>query len=450
MVQQDQFEELRDSIAELVQTGLVEQAVQRLEELHPADQADIFEDLEDEVVETLFAALNTDQKAELFEYLQDDLRGELAADLAPAELAPVLDQLDEDVAADIVQDLEPEQQEAVVSLLEEREDIAEILSYPEESAAGRMSTEYVALNRRWTVDEAINFLRQEIEDADQTFYLYVVDEGEKLTGVVGLRNLITASPDTPIAAIMSENYRSVGALEDQEVAAERMRHYNLLALPVVDAENRLLGVITADDVLDVQVEEATEDMLRMAGVGVQERAFSPVLESARRRIPWLSFNMAWAFAGAMIIGIFNGTLEDLPALAIFMPMIAGQAGNAGIQTATIVVRAISLDEVHPNDMFALLRKEWALGFIKGTIFGGVLMAVAWLTQSSMIFGLVAGGAMFINMFVASTTGVVLPLTLRRLGIDPAMIAGVFDTMLTDLFGFMIYLGLATIFITQLT
>jgi len=263
MVQQDQFEELRDSISDLVQTGLVEQAVLRLAELHPADQADIFEDLDQEIVETLFAALNTDQKAELFEYLQDDLRGELAGDLAPTELAPVLDQMDEDVAADIVQDLEPEQQEAVVPLLEEREDIAEILSYPEESAAGRMSTEYIALNRRWTVDEAINFLREEVEDADQTFYLYVVDEDEHLTGVVGLRNLITSSPNTPIAAIMSENFRSVSALEDQEVAAERMRHYNLLALPVVDADNCLIGVITADDVLDVQVQEATEDMLRM-------------------------------------------------------------------------------------------------------------------------------------------------------------------------------------------
>ena len=229
-----------------------------------------------------------------------------------------------------------------------------------------------------------------------------------------------------------------------------MRHYNLLALPVVDDEDRLLGVITADDVLDVQVQEATEDMLRMAGVGVQERAFSPVFESARRRIPWLTFNMAWAFAGAAIIGIFNGTLDKVAALAIFMPMIAGQAGNAGIQTATIVVRAISLDEVHPNDMVALLRKEWCLGAIKGTIFGGALMVVAWISQSNVYFGMVAGGAMFINMFVASTTGVVLPLTLRRMGIDPAMIAGVFDTMLTDLFGFMIYLGLATLFISHLT
>ena len=172
-----------------------------LAELHPADQADIFEDLDNDVVEPLFAALSTDQKAELLEYLQDDLRGDLAGYLSATELAPVLDQMDEDVVADIVQDLEPEQQEAVVSLLEEREEIQELLSYPEESAGGRMSTEFVALRRRWTVDEAIAFLRSEVEDADQTFYLYVVDEDERLIGIVGLRNLITASPDTPIAAI---------------------------------------------------------------------------------------------------------------------------------------------------------------------------------------------------------------------------------------------------------
>ena len=450
MVQQDQFEELRDSITGLVEQGAIQDAIRVLRELHPADQADIIEDLDDEVLEPLFAALSIGQKAELLEYVQDELRGELVADLSASELAPVLDLVDEDVAADIVQDMEPEQAEAVLTLLEDREDVAELLSYPEQSAGGRMSTDVVALRRRWTVDEAIQFLRQKVPDASQTFYLYVVDDHERLTGIVSLRNLITALPDTPIAAIMTEGALRVEVLEDQEVAAERMRHYNLMALPVVDEDGRLLGVITADDVLDVQVEEATEDIYRMAGVGVKERAFSPVLESAQRRIPWLTFNMMWAFAGAAIIGIFNGTLERVAALAIFMPMIAGQAGNAGIQTATIVVRSISLDEVHPNDMFALLRKEWALGLIKGVIFGGALMLVAWLTQSNVYFGLVAGGAMFLNMFVASTTGVVLPLTLRRLGIDPAMIAGVFDTMLTDLFGFMIYLGLATLFISKLT
>ena len=188
----------------------------------------------------------------------------------------------------------------------------------------------------------------------------------------------------------------------------------------------------------------------MAGVGVKEWAFSPVLESAGRRVPWLAFNMIWAFAGAADHQHLRGhDLDKVAALAVFMPMIAGQAGNAGIQTATIVVRSMALGELTPGYR-AVLRKEWALGLIKGVIFGGVLAWSPGHLEGQPAFGLIAGAAMFLNMLVASTTGVVIPLTLRRLGIDPATIAGVFDTMVTDLMGFLIYLGLATIFITQIT
>lgn len=450
MANQEQLEHLRERLRELVEAGDSAHAVGLLAETHPADQADLIEELEEEEREALIHAMPSPQLAELLEYLNDELRGQLLAGLPPAQIAPVLDQVDEDVAADIVQDLEPQQAQEVVQLLAERESVEELLTYPEESAGGRMSTEVVALNRHWTVEEAIEFLRKESPDANRPFYLYVVDEDQRLTGIVNLRSLVTAAPETPIAAITSDEVISVAATEDQEVAAERMRHYNLLALPVVDENNRLRGVITADSVLDVQVEEATEDIYRMAGVGVRERAFSPVWESAGRRVPWLAFNMVWAFAGATVISLFEGTLERLAALAIFMPMIAGQAGNAGIQTATIVVRSMALGELQPQDGLRVLRKEWTLGLIKGLLFGGVLGFVAGVWQGDWLFGFVAGMAMFLNMLVASTTGVLIPLTLRRLGIDPATIAGVFDTMITDLMGFLIYLGLATLLITQLT
>jgi len=450
MANQEQMEHLRERLRELVEAGDAAHAVGLLAESHPADRADLIEDLAEDEREALIHAMPSPQLAELLEYLNDDLRARLLADLPPSQLAPVLDQVDEDVAADIVQDLEPEQAQEVVQLLAGRESVEELLTYPEESAGGRMSTEFVALRRQWTVEESIQYLRSESLDDQHPFYLYVVDADHRLTGTVSLRSLVTAAPETPIAAITSDEVISVAATEDQEVAAERMRHYNLLALPVVDEANRLRGVITADSVLDVQVEEATEDIYRMAGIGVRERAFSPVWESAGRRIPWLAFNMAWAFAGATVISLFEGTLERLAALAIFMPMIAGQAGNAGIQTATIVVRSMALGELQPQDGLRVLQKEWTLGLVKGMLFGGVLGFVAGVWQDHWLFGLVAGTAMFLNMLVASTTGVLIPLTLRRLGIDPATIAGVFDTMITDLMGFLIYLGLASLLITQLT
>src|SRR5206468_1333761 len=214
------------------------------------------------------------------------------------------------------------------------------------------------------------------------------------------------------------NVISVHADFDREAAAELVRHYNLLVLPVVDDEDRILGVITADDVIDVQSEEATEDIYKMAGVGVKEWAFSPVLQSARRRVPWLGFNMIWAFAGAAIISLFQGTIEKVAAVAIFMPMIAGQAGNSGIQTATIVVRSMALGEVGLGDVARVLGKEIALGAIKGLIFGSILAIIAWVWQGNATLGVIAGLALFCNMLVAATAGVLIPMTLRRFGFDP--------------------------------
>ncbi|MGE0059620.1 MAG: magnesium transporter [Dehalococcoidia bacterium] len=450
MVDEQLREDLRDEVTDLIENDQLKRAVVTLIAQHPADQADTLERMEPEIRTQILAFYDAENLAEVLEYLDEEVRADITRDLPAEVLAPLLDRVDEDIAADIVQDLPEDRQQAVVNLMEERESVEELLSYPEESAGGVMLPDVVALRRDWTVEESLQFLRREGPEVDQPFYLYVVDADGRLSGVVGLRALVTALPETPIAAIVDSEIYSVRVDEDREVAAERMRHYSLQALPVVDADGRLRGVITSDRVLDVTVEEATEDMFRMAGVGIKEWAFSPVLESAGRRIPWLGFNMAWAFAGAVIISLFEGTLDKLAALAIFMPMIAGQAGNAGIQTATIMVRSMALGEVELSDGLRVLRKEWILGLIKGALFGGVLGLVAWVWQGHALFGVVAGAAMFLNMLVASTTGVIIPLTLRRFGIDPATIAGVFDTMITDLMGFLIYLGLATIFITQLT
>jgi magnesium transporter len=271
-----------------------------------------------------------------------------------------------------------------------------------------------------------------------------------LEGVVNLRQLIVSEPDTRIEDMMTRDVIAVSPEADQEEAARLIQHYRLRALPVVDSERVLRGIITADDVIDVITEEATEDMYRMAGVGVKEWAFSPLRDSVVRRVPWLGFNMLWAFAGASVISLFEGTIERVAALVIFMPMIAGQAGNAGIQTATVVVRSMALGEVGPGDVLRVLSKEWAMGVIKGALFGLVLGVIAWAWKGNETLGIIAGLALFLNMLVAATTGVLVPMTMRRLGFDPATIAGVFDTMVTDLMGFLIYLGLATLLISQLT
>jgi len=450
MVSEEHLENLVEVIGDLVQADKPGEAVSLLLTRHPADQADLLEELDEDQLERLFNAFSHEQAADILEHLSEDVRARIIARIPASTLAPILDRVEDDVEADIVQDLPPEQVEKLLPLLEDRKVVEQLLTHEEDSAGGLMNPDILSLKRHWTVDQTIQFLRQQKPDSTQPYYLYVVDADGRLQGVVSLRDIVIAEPVTLLEDIMSTDVISVDARTDREVAAERMRHYNLLGLPVVDDEGRLLGVITADDVLDVQVEEATEDIYKMAGLGIKEWAFSPVLESASRRVPWLAFNMMWAFAGASIITIFQDTISRVAALAIFMPMIAGQAGNAGIQTATIVVRSMALGELTPADIGRMLRKEWVLGLIKGVLFGSVLAGVAWIARSDMTFGLIAGAAMFLNMLVASTTGVVIPMTLRRLGMDPATIAGVFDTMVTDFMGFLIYLGLATLFISRLT
>lgn len=449
MANQEQLETLRDDIRLLMEDGALERAIELLEDMHPADQADLIEHLDEEDRERLVRLLPAEQLGDVLEYLEEGVRTALVAELPADILAPALNQLDEDVAADIVQGLEPEQALVVVPLLEYRESVEELLRYPEESAGGRMSAEFVALRRNWTVEESIDFLRRESPDDQHPFYLYVADDEGRLIGTVSLRALVTAAPETPIAAIMTEEVLNVLATEDQEVAAERMRHYNLLALPVVDEQGRLRGVITADDVLDVQVEEATEDIYRMAGLTEEERIFRPIRQAVPPRLAWLSLNLITAFMAAATVNFFEGTIERVAALAVFMPMVGGMGGNAGIQTITLVVRSIALGEIEARDAKRVLLHEAQIALIKGVFIGIVVGLLAWVWKGNSWLGLIVGLALLANIANATLVGVVVPLALRRLKVDPALASGVIVTTFSDVVGFFVLLGMGALLITRL-
>jgi magnesium transporter len=307
----------------------------------------------------------------------------------------------------------------------------------------------VALQRRWTVEEAINFLRTESPDNTHPFYLYVVDDEGKLIGTVSLRSLVTATPETPIAAITSEEVLSVQATEDQEVAAERMRHYNLLALPVVDDEGRLHGVITADDVLDVQVEEATEDIYRLAGLAEEERIFRPIREAVPQRMLWLGFNLTTALVAAAVVSLFEGTIERVAVLAVFLPMVGGMAGNAGLQTLTLVVRSIALGEIEPRDGARVIRHEATIALVLGLAIGGGVGLLAYVWHGNAWLGLIVGVALLANIANAMMSGAVVPMVLRRFNLDPALASGVIVTF-SDVVGFLVFLGLAALLLERLT
>jgi len=439
-----------DRIEELLSGDNVEGAAELLADMHPADQADLYDRLDDAERETMLALLSTEARAQLLEHLDEETLEEIAQRLPRVELPRVLDLTKNDIAADALRMLPPAEAALALAQMKTASEVTPLLIHPDESAGGLMTRGFVALHKDMTVGEAMTLLRARKPLAEEAYYLYVLDARNRLEGVVNLRQLIVAERDVRIEDVMTRDVVSVRPDTDQEEAAHLLQHYRLRALPVVDESGVLSGIITADDIIDVIQEEATEDMYRMAGVGVKEWAFSPLRESVIRRVPWLSFNMAWAFAGAAVISLFEGTIQKVAALAIFMPMIAGQAGNAGIQTATIMVRSMALGEVKVSDIARVLAKELTLGAIKGAIFGSVLGLIAWVWKGNEVLGLVAGVALFCNMLVAATAGVLIPMTLRRLGFDPATIAGVFDTMLTDLMGFLIYLGLATLLVDQLT
>jgi magnesium transporter len=439
-------ERLRD----LLHGNDIEAARALLEDLHPADQATLFDELEEDERRTMLSLLAAEQLADLFEHLDEDLRKEVVDEMPRVTLAKVLDLVENDIAADVLREMPPSDAAHALSQMSSAQEVLPLMRHEDETAGGIMNSGYVTLHQDMTVEEAIAFLRATKPLAEEAYYLYVLDSLNRLKGIVSLRQLIVSTPHSRIADVMVDDFVAVKPDTDQEEAARELQHYRLRTLPVVDDDGVLRGIITSDDVIDVIQEEATEDMYRMHGLPGDESIYAPVSVSARKRIPWLALNMVTAFFAGAMVAIFEGTIEKAAALAVFMPIIAGQGGNAGIQTVTIVVRSIALGEVEAKDAGDVLRKEIALGLIRGVLFGVFVGAVAYAWQGEWAWGLVVGGAMLLNMIVAGLMGTFIPLGMKALKLDPAIASGVFLTTFTDVLGFLFLLGFATLMIDQLT
>jgi len=437
-------------LRDLLHGDNVEAARELLAATHPADQADLFDGLDGDERRTMLALLSAEGVADLLEHLDEELREEVVKEMPRATLAKVLDQMENDIAVDILREMSPAEAVLALSQMRTATEIMPLLQHEDESAGGIMTRGYVALHKDMTAEEAMAFLRATKPVAEEAYYLYVLDGMSRLQGIVSLRQLIISDPNTRLEDVMASEVVSVLPDEDQEEAARLLQHYRLRSLPVVDAEGILQGIITSDDVIDVIQEEATEDMFRLAGLPGDDSIHASVALSARRRIPWLTLNLLTAFAAAGMVAIFEGTIEKVAALAIFMPIIAGQGGNAGVQTVTIVVRSIALGEVESGDAWRVLSKEIALGIIRGVLFGIIVGVIAMAWQGEWAWGVVVGGAMLLNMVVAGIFGTFIPLGLRFLKLDPAVASGVFLSTFTDILGFLFLLGFATILIDHLT
>ena len=366
------------------------------------------------------------------------------------EIARLAQEIPSDDAAALIDSLPKELSIAVLDLMRPKESgvVEHLLEYDDQTAGRIMNPHVFALSEDLTVGEAITEL-QGARDVEMVFYLYVVDGRRHLVGVTSLRRLLLVSPETPLKRIMTTDVMSAQVETDQEEVAQEVASYNLLALPVVDKENKLVGVITVDDVIDVIKDEATEDIYRLAGVAGDEHSFTPPLESLRKRLPWLGVNLVTAFFAAIVVALFEGTIERVTALAVFMPVVAGMGGNAGTQTLTVIVRGIALGELSWGNSRKALFKEVAVGIGNGLVLGLIAAVVAWGMRGNLAIGLLLGAAMIVNMFVAATAGTLIPLGLRAANVDPALASSVFITTMTDVFGFLSFLGLATLFLGYL-
>jgi magnesium transporter len=418
-----------------------------LEPLHAADIADILEQIRAAERASLLRLWGREIDGEILSEIDESIREEVIESLAPEVLAEAVRELDSDDVVDILEDLEEPAQARILQSLEagDRVAIEQSMAYPEYTAGRLMQREVVTAPQHWTVGECIDFLRAEDWLPDQFYHVILVDPRMKPVGYVTLGRILSARREVRLDTITEDSFRTLAATTPDAEIAWVFNQYHLISCPVVDAGGRLVGVITIDDAMSVLDEEHQEDMLRMAGVGDEASLSDGVWSTVGQRFPWLAVNLVTANLAALVIGQFEATIAVIVALAALMPIVASMGGNAGTQSLTVAVRALATRDLTPSNAGRVVRRELAVGVLNGLGFALIMGGIAWLFYGRDVWlGVVIGSAMLINLTVAALAGVLVPLTLNRLKLDPALASGTFVTTVTDVVGFFAFLGLATL------
>jgi len=416
-----------------------------LEDLHPADVADLMGFLTAEHRSVVVQWLPPELLAESLPEMDDGIREKVLERVPSATLAEALQELDSDDAASVVEDLEDDQRERVLAAMPEvdRAAIETSLAYPEDSAGRLMQREFMAAPQFWNVGDTIDHVRAQGDDLPELFFdIYVVDPMNRPVGGVAISRMLRSPRATPLIELM-EPVNAIEVDVDQEEVAYIFEKYHLISAPVVDTGGRLVGQLTVDDVVNIIQEENREDILRLAGVADEDRS-SSVFEIVRGRVPWLGINLFTAMLGASVIALFEGTIQQIVALAVLMPIVSAIGGNAGTQALTVTVRALATRELNASNALRTFWREMAVGLANGFVLAPLIGLAAGFWFQDWRIGAVIGAAMILNLLVAATVGVLTPLTLSKLKFDPAVSSAVFVTATTDFFGFLIFLGLATI------
>ncbi len=457
-MQSQKFSLMLDSVRRLMRGGATARALNVLRKGRPADVAQVLHALSDLDRKAVFIALaqsETKLAAASLSELSLEEGVALLKTLGPTEIAHVLQELPSDDAALFVAELPEELREQLLDLMkvETSTDVQELLSFAEGTAGRIMTPAVFALNEDLTVGESISNIQNASRDVELVYYLYIVDDRNHLVGVSSLRQLLLVPPTTPLKKIMGTDVISVRTDAPQEEVARVVERYNLLGVPVVDEEHKLVGIVTVDDVLDVIREEATEDIYALSGVSSDEGATSPPLRSMRLRLPWLLVNLATAVLAATVVHSFEATIEKVVVLAALQSIVAGMGGNAATQTLAVIVRGLALGEVTLENSRRVLVKEVLVGVANGLVNGVVaaVIVLVWFGFSAKMFiiGGIIAAALMINLVIAAAAGTIIPLVLKRLKADPALASTVFVTTCTDVGGFLSFLGLATLFVKYL-
>jgi magnesium transporter len=415
-------------------------------ELHEADTGDLIEALDPELRPQLIELMGKDFDFSALTEVDDTVREEILEELEPETVAEGVRELDSDDAVYILEDLDRQDQVEILQQLPptERVVLERSLLYPEESAGRRMQTEFIAVPPDWNVGQAIDYMRETVDLPDRFYELYVTDPAGKFLGAVALDRLLRTKRPVPVIELMDEDRRRVRATEDQEEVARQFERYNLVAAPVVDEDDRLVGVLTFDDIVDVIEQEAEEDIKALGGVSAYEELSDSVWDIVKARFPWLLANLGCALVAAWVIGQFSSSIEKMVALAVLMPIVASMGGNAGTQTMTVAVRALATRELSNANALRVARRELMVGIMNGIGFAIIMgsVAAAWFGLADLLP--VMGLAMLTVLAAAALGGIVIPLVLTKLGVDPAVSSGPFVTTITDVVGFFSFLGIATL------
>lgn len=438
---------LLESIKRLLRRDATSHLVKIVKKTHAADLALVFDSLSIHNQQRLFGLIDdVDVKGEVFSNLDEDNFLGLVDGMDLDDIVEILDLMPRDDVADLLGRLPVEKSDAILEKMKKEgsEEVEGLLSYEDDTAGGIMVPEFIALQEDTTAGGAIQSLQKEYLDVEMPFYLYVVDASGKLIGVSSLRQLVMVPPDTPLRDFMITDVFAVRTDTDQEEVAKIVARYDILAVPVVDETNKLVGIVTVDDVIDIIREEATEDILKMAGVGGEEFVETQsVLRSTKIRLPWLSASCIGGIIAFFIIGHFEGSLKKLAYLAAFIPVIMGMGGNIGTQTSTIVVRGLATGRINIRDTWAVVLKELAVGFILGAVYGLMIGGVAQLRYSTAMVAVSVGLAVISSMAVAALVGSIVPMGFARINVDPAVATGPFVTTAIDIVSVYFYFQIAT-------